>query len=184
MNRADQKAETRRRILDVAHAAFQARGYDATTLQVVADGAGVAVGTVVAHFPDKPALVAAAFHADLDAAVARAWATPSCPDLVDRLVAIAGELYAFYAKDLALYRRMFQESLFFGPGPLRDQLDAFTDGVAREVAARRPDLPAVIAAHGFFADYLYVLIGGFAGAIPSTDAQCAVLRGLLDLRLR
>ncbi len=184
MNRAEQKAATRQRILDVAHAAFQARGYDATTLQVVADGAGVAVGTVVAHFPDKPALVAAAFHADIDAAVARAWRTPEHPDLVERLVGIAGELYAFYATNHPLYRRMFQESLFFGPGPLRDQLDAFTEAVAGEVACRRPDLPAVIAAHGFFADYLYVLIGGFAGAIPTVEAQCAVLRGLLDLRLR
>lgn len=183
MSRADQKAETRRRILDVAHAAFESRGYDATTLQVVADGAGVAVGTVVAHFPDKPALVAAAFHADIDAAVARAWRAPEHPDLVDRLVAIAGELYAFYATNHPLYRRMFQESLFLD-GPLREQIEVFTDGVAREVACRRPDLPAVIAAHGFFADYVYVLIGGFAGAIPTVEAQCAVLRGLLSLRMR
>lgn len=184
MTRAEQKAETRRRILEVARTTFLARGYDGTTLQVVADSAGVAVGTVVSHFPDKPALVAAAFRADLDAAIVRAWTdTADTVELVDRLVGVGTVLYGFYAGEPALYRRMFQESLFLDDA-LGEQLRVFLVDVGHLVATHRPDLPADLAAHGFFADYLYVLIGGLAGAIPSVEAQSAHLRGLLTLRLR
>jgi AcrR family transcriptional regulator len=186
MSRAEQKQQTRQRILQVARERFLAHGYDATTLQGVADQAGVAVGTVVAHFPDKPSLVAAAFHADLDAAVARAWQRANeHEDLIERLMALATELYTFYATDRALYRRMFQESLFLArEGALNQQLGEFLGRVAADVALLRPDLPAELVAHGFFADYLYVLVGGLAGALPSVEAQCVHLRALLSLRIR
>jgi AcrR family transcriptional regulator len=185
MTRAEQKLQTRQRILQAARERFRAAGYDTTTLQAVADQADVAVGTVVAHFPDKPSLVAAAFHADLDATIARAWQRAGeHAELIDRLVALASELYTFYAADRPLYRRMFQESLFLaGEGALQKQLAEFLREVAAEVAALRPDLPAELVAHGFFADYLYVLIGGLAGALPSVEAQCVHLRALLLLRL-
>jgi AcrR family transcriptional regulator len=186
MSRADQKLQTRQRILQAARERFLAAGYDATTLQLVADQAGVAVGTVVSHFPDKPSLVAAAFHQDLEAAIARAWQrAQGQAELTERLVALGTELYTFYATDRPLYRRMFQESLFLASeGALNTQLAEFLRGVAAEVAAQRPELPAELVAHGFFADYLYVLVGGLAGALPSVEAQSAHLRALLALRLR
>lgn len=187
MGRSEQKIETRQRILSVARSAFLERGYDGTTLQIVADRAAVAVGTVVAHFPDKPALVAAAFHADLDDVIVRAWAdTAAIEGLVDRLVAIASGLYRFYAEHPALYRRMVQESLFLDDpsGALRAQRVGFFGRVEQLVAEVRPDLPAATFAHGFFADCFYVLVGGLSGALPGVDAQVATLRALLTLRSR
>ena len=51
--RKAQAAATRRSILDAAHALFVADGYAATTIQAIADDAGVAVQTVYAVFGNK-----------------------------------------------------------------------------------------------------------------------------------
>ena len=48
---------TRARILRAAEELFTRRGFDATGVQDVADRAGVAVGTVYHHFPDKRAML-------------------------------------------------------------------------------------------------------------------------------
>jgi AcrR family transcriptional regulator len=55
--RQAQAQETRRAILDAAHQLFVANGYAATTIQAVAEGAGVAVQTVYAVFGNKRELL-------------------------------------------------------------------------------------------------------------------------------
>jgi AcrR family transcriptional regulator len=50
---------TRRRVLSVAEAQFARRGYEPTTMADVAERAGVGVGTLYHHFPDKRALLLA-----------------------------------------------------------------------------------------------------------------------------
>lgn len=52
-------AETRRRILDVAEALFIAKGFDATTIDEIAEGANVSARTFFRYFPTKESLV---FH--------------------------------------------------------------------------------------------------------------------------
>lgn len=58
LGRAEQAARTRDRILDAAHELFVANGYEATTMQAIADQAGVAVQTVYFRFGTKAALLA------------------------------------------------------------------------------------------------------------------------------
>ena len=54
----DERAQvTRRRIADAARDLFRARGYGATTLQAVADAAGVAVQTVYAVYGSKAGIL-------------------------------------------------------------------------------------------------------------------------------
>ncbi len=55
--RAEQAALTRRRIADAARLLFVRDGYGATTLQAIADEAGVAVQTVYAVFRSKPGIM-------------------------------------------------------------------------------------------------------------------------------
>jgi AcrR family transcriptional regulator len=55
--REEQARETRRSILDAAHDLFIATGYAATTIQAIADRAGVAVQTVYAVFGNKRELL-------------------------------------------------------------------------------------------------------------------------------
>lgn len=56
--RREQAARTRDKILDVAHELFVANGYEATTMQAIADEAGVAVQTVYFRFGTKAHLLA------------------------------------------------------------------------------------------------------------------------------
>ena len=55
--RARQRTETRQRIQRVAIRLFSDRGYDATTVNEVADAARVSAMTVYRHFPTKEDLV-------------------------------------------------------------------------------------------------------------------------------
>jgi AcrR family transcriptional regulator len=50
---------TRRRLLDAAERGFGARGYEPTSMNEIAEAAGVGVGTLYHHFPDKRALLLA-----------------------------------------------------------------------------------------------------------------------------
>ena len=50
---------TRRRVLQAAESLFARRGYEATGMADVAERAGVGVGTLYHHFPDKRALLLA-----------------------------------------------------------------------------------------------------------------------------
>lgn len=56
-SRADQRRATRRRIIDAAADLFIERGYANTTLEQVADRAGVAVQTVYFHYGNKRTLL-------------------------------------------------------------------------------------------------------------------------------
>jgi AcrR family transcriptional regulator len=63
-------AATRRRrsqakIIDAARALFEARGYDATTIDAIAERAGVGPATIYEHYGTKDALTAAVFASEL-----------------------------------------------------------------------------------------------------------------------
>lgn len=68
--RAD-AARNRAKILEVATAAFDEHGTDAS-LEDIARTAGVGVGTLYRHFPTRLALIEAVYRSSLDAFVARA----------------------------------------------------------------------------------------------------------------
>jgi AcrR family transcriptional regulator len=57
--RSAKVVETRRRILDAAHELFLARGYGATTIEAIAEAAGVSVPTVYVRFENKRFLLQA-----------------------------------------------------------------------------------------------------------------------------
>jgi AcrR family transcriptional regulator len=50
---------TRRRLLEAAERGFGAKGYEPTSMNEIAEAAGVGVGTLYHHFPDKRALLLA-----------------------------------------------------------------------------------------------------------------------------
>jgi AcrR family transcriptional regulator len=61
--RAQRSEETSRRIREVALEGFLSRSYDDVTLAEIAEGAGVTVPTLIAHFGRKEDLFAAALEA-------------------------------------------------------------------------------------------------------------------------
>jgi AcrR family transcriptional regulator len=64
-------ARNRERLLEVASDAFAREGVDAS-LERIAKGAGVGVGTLYRHFPTRDALVEAVFRRNVEAVVADA----------------------------------------------------------------------------------------------------------------
>ncbi|MGX5805933.1 TetR/AcrR family transcriptional regulator [Bradyrhizobium sp. Arg314] len=66
----------RRRVLDVAEDAFQARGYHASSLGDLMAAAGVTGGALHHHFPTKKALALAVIEERVAAAVQQAWIDP------------------------------------------------------------------------------------------------------------
>jgi AcrR family transcriptional regulator len=58
--------ENRERLLAVAKTLFAANGVEQTTMQAVAQAAGVGQGTLYRHFADKAALCQAVIHEDLE----------------------------------------------------------------------------------------------------------------------
>jgi AcrR family transcriptional regulator len=63
MTRATAKAKTRQRLLDEAQRLFRERGYAATSLEQIADAAGVTKGAIYGHFASKEDLLLSAIEA-------------------------------------------------------------------------------------------------------------------------
>jgi TetR/AcrR family transcriptional repressor of nem operon len=90
----------RRKVLDVAEAAFQEKGYHATSLGDLMKAAGITGGALHHHFPTKKAIGLAVIEERVAAAVEETWirpvlAAPSARDGVRSVfAAIADELDA------------------------------------------------------------------------------------------
>ncbi|CCV13012.1 TetR/AcrR family transcriptional regulator [Mesorhizobium sp. STM 4661] len=66
----------RKKVLDVAEASFQARGYHASSLGDLMAAAGVTGGALHHHFPTKKALALAVIEERVAAAVEETWIAP------------------------------------------------------------------------------------------------------------
>ena len=79
--RNSDRAEQRRLILDHARRLFAEAGYTNTTLEQIAESAGVSVAVLQRHFPEKIALVHGLVE-ELLASTLRAWLeqTDASPD--------------------------------------------------------------------------------------------------------
>lgn len=191
--RALQKARTRARVLSAARACFETDGYEATTIASVAARAQVATGTVMAHFSDKAALVAAAFHDAIEQVFQEGMASvPPQGTAIERLLHVSEALYRFYAQDRALSVALVRDATFFPPSAPREALAAqfqrFLAWIAGELAAGqargdvRLGLDLGVAALGYWADYYLVLLMGLTGEAP-LEQQRATLEALLRMRL-
>lgn len=74
--RSNDPAAMRRRLLDVAATAFQARGYHATSIHDIMREAGVTGGALHHHFPTKKDLGLAVIRDRVAAAVDETWMAP------------------------------------------------------------------------------------------------------------
>lgn len=77
--RERKKAQTRRRIEETAIRLFAERGYDAVTVNEIAEAAGVAKVTLFTYFPTKESLVLAPLETDDPAGVVAARAPGQTP---------------------------------------------------------------------------------------------------------
>lgn len=194
--RAKATAETRRLILAAAKELYLEHGSASPSSRLLAERAGVAEGTVFAHFPDKATLLAAALHDDLESVLASARASlPEDATCREQLAHLASALYAYYARRPALSRALVKESLFLGgewgwrvaETVLRFvEYAALLAASAKERGEYAAEADERAFARAFFSAYFFELVSALsaetfdeAAALASLDAQLAFLeRGM------
>ncbi|MEJ6473836.1 TetR/AcrR family transcriptional regulator [Pseudoalteromonas piscicida] len=100
---------TYQKILDVSWGLFQENGFENTTTRQIAQAAGVASGTVFAHFPTKLEILKVAMYNQIEAIIAEAKLTDEQHSAVLKLRHYAKYLFAFY-----LSNRDFSKELLSG----------------------------------------------------------------------
>lgn len=101
--RAEQKAETRQRIVEAAVDLHSTLGPARTTLSMVAEKAGVQRHTLYAHFPDERALaMACSGHVYTQDPLPDAAAWRRIADTRERLTAGLTAIYGWYARHASL----------------------------------------------------------------------------------
>jgi AcrR family transcriptional regulator len=150
--RSAQVVETRRRILDAAERLFLARGYGATTIEAIAEEAGVSVPTVYVRFENKRLLLKAL----LDRSIAgdddpvpmleRPWMHEALaqPDLAEVLRRIVHEARRIHERTVALVIAVraaagTDTDLQDLWDTLRDQRLTVADAIARSLRRRGHD---------------------------------------------
>lgn len=184
--RAEQAAQTRARVLAAARGLIEAQGVEAAHTRAVAAVAGVSVGAVFSHFPDKAALFEALLHDEIEAALDRALPPDPAAPLAAQLVAVAEALWATYDARPALARALLSQTLFLSdPGrPLAAQLDRFRAWVGGALAAEAArgaahDIDPLTFFTAYFSIYFGLLVGGLRGELPP-GARGPLLRAALD----
>ena len=94
--RSNDPKAMRRRVLDVAARAFQARGYHATSTHDIMREAGVSGGALHHHFPTKKALALAVIRERVAQAVEETWIEPlrSARTAADGIADVFGRIAA------------------------------------------------------------------------------------------
>src|SRR5688500_3522796 len=114
--RAEQQAETRRRIVEAAMDLHGSVGPSRTTFSMVAEKAGVQRHTLYAHFPDERSLLLACSglsmerHPLPDAARWRA-----IEDRHERLTTGLTEMYRWYERNAELAACVLRDAEFYPP---------------------------------------------------------------------
>ncbi len=172
--RAQQKQETRTRLLAVAREVLEARGYDETNIRDLAKRAGVSPGTVLLHFRDKQDLLHAALFDELE----RTWLAVRDKarhrSLASDLMQIAEAFFDHYLSRPRLSRALLKESLFALPpwqqrfvgqaAAVGGHIQAVVQRAVREGRIAASADPALVTA-SFFSFYYFALIAWVQGGI-------------------
>lgn len=161
--RQQQKQETRKLIRDTAKKMFVEQGFKGTTSRDVAKIAGVASGTVFAHFPNKKAILADILFEDIEEVVGRAMGSLPKGTALKQLLYIAKSLYGYYAQHPELSRVLLQYSMDLDSFETRfkNQINQFVEAVSHIISTHPvpPKKDAEAMAEAYVASYFFVLMG-------------------------
>ena len=137
-HRQRQKEDTKDLILNAAYKLFAERGYADTTMRLLAKEAGVGLGTIFKHFPDKPSLLVEAYQGDLGTIIIEAFKTIPDAGIKNQLLHITKQIYRYYANNPEFSRTLIKESLFLEGeyGKILDaQLKSFLESISELISA-------------------------------------------------
>lgn len=175
------------RIAAAAAELFRLQGYAAATTEQIAELADVAKGTVFRYAPTKLHLLVMVYEADLEAAVAQAFAAPAGPAVVEALLAVFGHFFTVYERDAGLARLFVQAQLFPpDPPPPAAALETLFGRLVGQIGAWqaaglvRAAVDPALAAQTTFALYLVVAVGWLSGRLSAAERD-AQLRASFEL---
>jgi AcrR family transcriptional regulator len=135
------RAVTRARLLDAALALFAGRGYAATSVDAIADAAGVSAGLLYHHFESKAAVLNAIFEqslADVQATFAAADHEPNAADRLPSLLHSAAVIVPKHRQFWAVwYGLRMQPEVLKSLGP---SVAHFTDAIVRTLERYLDDI--------------------------------------------
>lgn len=183
------KLDVYRRIRQAAVALFRRQGYEATTVEQIADRADVAKGTVFNYFPSKHALLQA-LSADVHARLidelgpSDDW-TGTCREQVVRLLLTLARLTQ---EDRVVFRLVLNQNLQdFWRDAQRDPLSRHLQSALRSVLRTgraggelNPSIPLESAARLIEAAFFMTLLDWLNGGIPERAFRTEVA-GQLDI---
>ena len=151
---AASREETRRRLLAAADELFRERGYRATTVTAIAEGAGVSLQTLYLAWGSKRALLNAAAGAaamamelplgpdEWNATIRAELAEDAGEDTAGAYLAAVGRLFVRVAERTAPYWRMYRQAAATDPEVASDWEDTMADrrltmaGIAKDIPRR------------------------------------------------
>lgn len=114
--RAEQQAQTRRRIVEAAVELHGSIGPAATTFSMVAERAGVQRHTLYAHFPDERSLLlACSAHANESDPIPDAASWTGIADRRERLTSGLTAIYGWYERNAALLACVMRDAEHHAP---------------------------------------------------------------------
>lgn len=144
------RAAARAKLLEAALELFASRGYAATSVDAIAEAAGVSVGLLYYHFKSKPAVLHSIFEqslADVHATFAAADEEPDPRDRLPALLRSAGAIVPRHRRFWAVWYGMrMQSEVLSSLGPAVLQFSGAIvrtlEGFLREIRWPQPALEA------------------------------------------
>ena len=189
-----QKAETRVLILKSARTLFETQAYEKVTIRGIAADAGIGLGTIYKHFPNKLSVLAAAFSEDLKTLYRDAMATvPENQPFQIQFVHISKQFFTFHTDHNSL-SRAYLSHLFFYEREWLDQINDFDDAYARKMAELireaqgrgeiSPEKDADMLALALMSNYFFVLANSFLrDRMTDPDKLAGLLAALVEQTL-
>ena len=184
-----QKENTKQLILNTAYEMFAEKGYSETTMRLLAERAGIGLGTIFKHFPDKPSLLVEAYQGDLGKTIIKAFKTLPETGIKEQLLHLTKEIYEFYASNPAFSRTLIKESLFLEnePGKILDeQLKVFLEKVAELIVMAvkqgelSPETNVLAVTQAFGAFYFSVLVMALKKPTFNTEEELEALGSMIE----
>jgi AcrR family transcriptional regulator len=187
--RQRQKENTQELILNTAYRLFADRGYANTTMRALAKEAGIGLGTIFKHFPDKPSLLVKAYQDDLGNIIIEAFKTLPKSNIKNQLVHLTKYIYSFYANNPDFSRTLIGESLFLQGeyGQILDeQLGAFLEKISELIvlALKRgelaPDTDVLGSTQAYGCFYFSILVMALKKPTFNVDAEAETVGSMIE----
>ncbi len=185
------KSNTRALILDTSRELFETKGYDQVTIREVAKHARIGLGTIYNHFPNKLAILAAAFLDNLKNLSENALITvPKEQPFKTQFVYISKCFFCFYTEHSNL-ARTYLSHMFFYHQEWLEPINAFDEiydlKMAELIRAAQKkgeigpekDIESLVLA--LMSNYFFVLFHGFLRKnISDPDRLAGLLEDLIE----